>query len=158
MQIETTRFGLISVADDQLLTFPKGLIGLAELTRFALLPGPDNGSDNGADNDTFYWMQAIDDPEVAFLVTDPNVFFKDYDVPVREETQQDLQLADTKDGRLLVICNRVGQWLTGNLLGPLVINTASRVGEQVVITEKKWTCRQPLVQLQVERAIARAAA
>ena len=48
-----------------------------------------------------------------------------------EETQQALQLADTKDGRLLVICNRVGQWLTGNLLGPLVINTASRVGEQV---------------------------
>ena len=154
MQIETTRFGLVTVADDQLLTFPKGLIGLAELTRFALLPGPDNE----ADNDSFYWMQALDDPEVAFLVTDPNAFFKDYDVPVREETQQDLQLADTKDGRLLVICNRVGQWLTGNLLGPLVINTSSRVGEQVVITEKKWTCRQPLVQLQVERAIARAAA
>ena len=154
MQIETTRFGLVNVADDQLLHFPKGLIGLAELTRFALLPGPDNE----ADNDSFYWMQALDDPEVAFLVTDPNAFFKDYDVPVREETQQDLQLADTKDGRLLVICNRVGQWLTGNLLGPLVINTSSRVGEQIVITEKKWTCRQPLVQLQVERAIARAAA
>src|SRR2546429_9941324 len=154
MQIETTRFGNLTMAEQDVLSFPRGLIGLADLTRFTLLPV----AGKTADNDYFYWLQALDDPNVAFLVTDPGAFFKDYDVPIREETQADLQLADTKDGRLLVICNRVGQWLTGNLLGPLVINTSSRVGEQVVITEKKWTCRQPLVQLQVERAIARAAA
>ena len=38
-------------------------------------------------------------------------------------------------------------WITGNLLGPLVINTVARLGVQVVLTEKKWTCRQPLLQL-----------
>jgi flagellar assembly factor FliW len=48
---------------------------------------------------------------------------------------------------LLVICNRVGEWVTGNLQGPLVINTRTRVGQQVVLTEKKWTCRQPLLKL-----------
>jgi flagellar assembly factor FliW len=43
-------------------------------------------------------------------------------------------------------------------LGPLVINTASRVGHQVVLTEKKWTCRQPLMRLQAaESAMAQAA-
>ena len=153
MQIETTRFGNLTIAEQDVLSFPRGLIGLADLTRFALLPM----TQNTADNDHFYWLQALDDPNVAFLVTDPEPFFKDYDVPIREETQQDLQLADTKDGRLLVICNRVGEWLTGNLLGPLVINTASRVGVQVVLTEKKWTCRQPLIELAGE-SVSRVAA
>src|SRR6266496_4154264 len=128
MQIETTRFGNLTIAEQDVVSFPRGLIGLADLTRFALLPM----TQNTADNEQFYWLQALDDSNVAFLVTDPNAFFKDYDVPIREETQADLQLADTKDGRLLVICNRVGQWLTGNLLGPLVINTASHMGSQVV--------------------------
>ena len=150
MQIETTRFGSVSVTIDQLITFPRGLVGFAKALQFALLPAPDN--------DGFYWMQAVDNADLAFLVTDPQPFFKDYDVPIREETQQDLQLADTKDGRMLVICNRVGEWLTGNLLGPLVINTASRVGQQVVLTEKKWTCRQPLMRLAtVEQVMAQAA-
>ena len=139
MQIQTTRFGTVQVDDEQIISFAQGLIGFESHRQFVLLPTAQNAG--------FYWLQAADDPEVAFLVTDPDAFFKDYDVPIREETQQDLQLADTKDGRVLVICNRSGDWLTGNLMGPLVINTASRMGEQVVLTEKKWTCRQPLLQL-----------
>ena len=150
MDIQTTRFGVVSITDEQLITFPRGLIGFAKAAEFALLAAPAN--------DGFYWLQSIIEPELAFLVTDPQPFFKDYDVPIREETQADLQIADTKDGRLLVICNRVGEWLTGNLLGPLVINTATRRGEQVVLTEKKWSCRQPLMRLNAAEALERAAA
>jgi flagellar assembly factor FliW len=154
MQIESSRFGSITIAEDQVITFRHGLIGLSDVTRFVLLTAGAAGKEP-----LFYWLQALEDPSVAFLVTDPNLFFKDYDVPIREETQDELNLADTKDGRVLVICNRVGEWLTGNLLGPLVINTASQKGEQVVLTaEKKWTHRQPLMKLQSEQSQARAAA
>ena len=110
------------------------------------------------DNDGFYWLQATSDPDVAFLVTDPQPFFKDYDVPIREETQQDLHLADTKDGRVMVICNRVGEWLTGNLMGPLVVNTVARLGQQMVLTEKTWSHRQPLVKVGLGQQTVRAAA
>ena len=146
MDIQTTRFGVVSITDEQLITFPRGLIGFAKAAEFALLPAPAN--------EGFYWLQSVIEPELAFLVTDPQPFFKDYDVPIREETQADLQIADTKDGRLLVISNRVGEWLTGNLLGPLVINIATRKGEQVVLTEKKWTTRQPLMKLAGDAAQA----
>jgi len=148
MQIQTSRFGVITVEPDEMVTFPRGLIGFAGPIRFALLrPDPEGH---------FYWLQADHDPDLAFLVVDPNLFFKDYHVSIREETQADLNLADAKDGRLLVICNRAGEWLAGNLQGPLVINTRTRNGQQVVLTEKKWTCRQPLMRLQCE-AMARAA-
>ena len=33
----------------------------------------------------------------------------------------------------------MGEWLTGNLLGPIVVNAENRLGTQVVLTEKKWT-------------------
>lgn len=149
MQITTSRFGDVTVDPNQLVTFPQGLIGFTGPAGFALLPSGESAS--------FYWLQSTDDPEVAFLVVDPGLFFKDYQVQIREETQADLELADAKDGQCLVICNRAGDWLTGNLLGPLVINSRTRVGQQVVLTEKKWTCRQPLCRLQMERELSKAA-
>ena len=144
MEIETSRFGVISVKPDDLITFPRGLIGMTDLSRFAFIPP---ATQPAMQEGQFYWLQSVDDPSVAFLVVDPNRFFKDYHVSIREETQADLDLADAKDGQLLVICNRVGEWVTGNLQGPLVINTRTRVAQQVVLTEKKWTCRQPLLKL-----------
>ena len=144
MEIETSRFGVISVDEADLITFPRGLIGMTDLSRFAFI-GPQSWA--AMQEGQFYWLQSVDDPAVAFLVVDPNRFFKDYHVSIREETQADLDLADAKDGQLLVICNRVGEWVTGNLQGPLVINTRTGVAQQVVLTEKKWTCRQPLLKL-----------
>ena len=141
MQIQTTRFGVVTVADEQVFEFPGGLIGFEEQSRFALLPA-------AGEQGVYYWLQSATDADVAFLVADPNRFFKDYHVSIREETQVGLDLADARDGRMLVICNRAGEWITGNLHGPLVINTRNRLGRQVVLTEKKWTCRQPLVRLQ----------
>ena len=142
MDIETTRFGSLSVEEERVITFPTGLLGFPEHTRFALIQ---TGEEN-----YFFWLQSVDEPNLAFVVTDPTIFFKEYQVPLREETWQDLQLADEGDVQCFVICNKVGEWLTGNLLGPLVVNAANRVAQQVVLTEKKWTTRQPLMTLQSE--------
>lgn len=69
----------------------------------------------------------------------------------------ELRLAEAGTTEVLVLCNRVGDWLTGNLLGPIVINAANRLAQQVVLTEKKWTTRQLLLQLGVEMAVAQPA-
>jgi flagellar assembly factor FliW len=84
------------------------------------------------------------------VVTDPAIFFKDYQVPVREETSTELQLTEPSFLQMFVICNKVGDWLTGNLLGPILVNANNRLATQVVLTEKKWTTRQPLLRLQAE--------
>jgi flagellar assembly factor FliW len=140
MEIDTTRFGRLTVDDERIITFPRGLLGFPNHTRFALIQ---TGEEN-----YFFWLQAVEDPNLAFVVTDPSIFFKDYDVPVREETQQELQLTDLGFAQCFVICNKVDEWLTGNLLGPIVVNAANRLAQQVVLTEKKWTTRQPLMRLQ----------
>lgn len=140
MEIQTTRFGVVTVEDDRIMTFPNGLLGFPDHTRFALIQ---TGTEN-----YFFWLQSADDPNVAFIVTDPAIFFKDYGIPVREENRQELHLEEDTYAQVFVICNKVGDWLTGNLLGPIVVNAKNRLGMQVVLTEKKWTTRQPLLRLQ----------
>ena len=149
MEIQSSRFGVISVDDDRIMTFPNGLLGFPSYTRFALIQ---TGEEN-----YFFWLQSVDEPNLAFVVTDPAIFFKDYQVPVREETAQELQLTDPAFVQTFVICNKVGEWLTGNLLGPIVVNAQNRLGQQVVLTEKKWTTRQPLLRLGAEVPLAKSA-
>jgi flagellar assembly factor FliW len=149
MDIESTRFGQLSVDDDRIIELPKGLLGFPNHTRFALIQA---GQEN-----YFFWLQSVDEPNLAFVVTDPTIFFKDYDVPIREETQVDLQLIDSRFAQVFVICNKVDEWLTGNLLGPIVVNAQNRQAQQVVLTEKKWTTRQPLLKLQAEVPLAKSA-
>ena len=153
MDIETTRFGNLSVEEERIITFPSGLLGFPDHNRFALIQ---TGEEN-----YFFWLQSVDEPALAFVVTDPSTFFKDYEVPLREETQQEVKLtdADVTSGavQMFVICNKVGDWLTGNLLGPIVVNTMNRLATQVVLTEKKWTTRQPLLKLQNEVPLKKSA-
>ena len=138
MQVRTTRFDMVEVAEDRIITIPKGLLGFSKQTRFCLLePGEDA---------CFFWLQSIDEPDLAFVITDPNLFVADYTVPIRPDQMADLGLAQLQDAQVFCIVNKVDGMLTGNLQGPLVINTLTRHGEQFVLAEKRWTTRHPLVR------------
>ncbi|HZW10076.1 MAG TPA: flagellar assembly protein FliW [Phycisphaerales bacterium] len=139
MEVRTTRFGVIEIAEDRVITFARGLLGFPQHLRFCLLePGEDA---------CFFWLQSVDDPELAFVVTDPSLFVPEYAVQIRPEQMQSLDLKDLADAQVFVIVNKVDQTLTGNLQGPLVVNTLTRAGEQMVLAEKKWTTRHPLMKV-----------
>ncbi len=139
MEVRTTRFGTLEIAEDRVIQFPKGLLGFSGCTRFCLLePGTDAA---------FFWLQSMDDPSLAFVVTDPALFVPDYSVPVRPEQMVELKLSKLDDAQVFVIVNKVDQQLTGNLQGPLVINTLTKEGEQMVLAEKRWTTRHPLMKV-----------
>ena len=148
MDIQTSRFGVLTIDEQRILFFPQGLLGFPNQKRFALIQtGPEK---------CFFWLQCADEPNLAFVVADPTIFFKDYDVPLRQEYLKELDMADSRFAQVLVICNKAEQWLTGNLLGPLLINAANCLGQQVVLTEKKWTARQPLMRLGPGMPLAKA--
>ena len=139
MEVRTTRFGVIEIAEDRVITFAKGLLGFPNHTRFCLLePGQDA---------VFFWLQSIDDPNLAFVVTDPGLFFAEYTVPIKAEQMGELGLSSLADAQVFVIVNKIENNLTGNLQGPLIVNTLARRGEQVVLAEKRWTTRHVLMQV-----------
>lgn len=142
MDVKTTRFGVITIPDDRVITFPKGLLGFGSQKRFCLLePGTDTA---------FFWLQSVDEPSLAFVVTDPSLFFKDYTVPIKQEQMDDLRLAKLEDAQVFVIVNKVDDTLTGNLQGPLVVNSVSREGEQMVLADRRWNTRHTLVKVSSE--------
>jgi flagellar assembly factor FliW len=139
MEVKTTRFGVVQIADERVIHFPKGLLGFSGQTRFCLLePG---------DDACFFWLQSVDEPSLAFVITDPSLFIPEYSVPIRPEQMIELKLSKLEDAQVFVIVNKVDQTLTGNLQGPLVVNTMTRTGEQMVLAEKRWTTRHPLVKV-----------
>jgi flagellar assembly factor FliW len=150
MIIETSRFGGIEVDDQRFLNFPKGLLGFPDDREYALI--------QTGENSAFYWMQAVHRPELAFVVCDPRMFVPDYRVAIKADDLAQIGLADTGGSQVFVIVNKVDEVLTGNLQGPLVINVATRVGKQLVLSEKRFSTRHPLMRLPEERqAITRSA-
>jgi flagellar assembly factor FliW len=140
MIVHTSRFGAVEVDEDRVITFARGILGFPKYGRYALIqPEPDA---------TFFWLQSVEAADLAFVVTDPLLFVPDYQVPLREETRQDLGLADLSEASVLVIVNKVGDVLTANLQGPLVIHATTRAAAQVVISAKKYQTRHPILQLQ----------
>lgn len=139
MEVRTTRFGVIDIAEDRVITFPQGILGFPGITRYCLLqPG---------DDACFFWLQAIDDANLAFVVTDPAFFEKDYSVPIRQEQMESLGLDSLADAQVFIIVNKIDDQLTGNFQGPLVINTVSKTAEQMVLAEKRWSTRQTLMRV-----------
>lgn len=139
MVIETSRFGGIEVDDQRFLRFPRGLLGFPEDREFALI--------QTGENSAFYWMQAVGRPELAFVVCDPRMFVADYQVAIKAEDLAEVGLSDTGGSQVFVVVNKVGDTLTGNLQGPLLINVATRAGKQLVLSEKKYHTRHELMKL-----------
>jgi flagellar assembly factor FliW len=142
MDVRTSRFGTVQIEENRVITFPRGLLGFPRHTKFCLLePGEDA---------CFFWLQSLDDPQLAFVVTDPSLFVQGYAISIRPEQMEELGLAKLEDAQVFVIVNKVDRTLTGNLQGPLVINTRNRNAEQLVLAEKRWTTRHTLVQLSAQ--------
>ncbi len=149
MLIQTTRFGQIEVDEQRVITFARGILGFPEHTRYVLIETGEEGY--------FWWLQSVEAPDLAFVVTDPTLFISTYRVPIKREQMGELGMAGIDQGQVFVIVNKHGNVLTGNLQGPLVINCRNRVGEQMVLSDRRFTTRVPLVELPAARP-ARASA
>ncbi len=148
MLIDTTRFGPLEVEDARVMTFPEGLLGFPQHQHFALIQtSPDP---------VFFWLQSVDDPDLAFVVCDPLTFVPDYEVPVRQDDVAALGLGDLGEAQLLVIVNKVGGELTGNLLGPLLVGSRTLQAKQLVLSDKRYGTRHRLMPSRTE-AVARTA-
>lgn len=139
MIIETSRFGQLEVDQDRLITFDNGVLGFPGCTQFALV--------QTGDGSAFYWLQSVQNRDLAFVVTDPRMFVADYRVPVKLEDLQPIELNDLENAQVFIIVNKVDDTLTGNFQGPLIINVENRRGRQLVLSDKRYSTRHPLVRM-----------
>jgi flagellar assembly factor FliW len=139
MIVDTSRFGPVEIDDTRVITFSKGLLGFPKFQRYVLI--------QPADDSYFFWLQSVDAPELAFVVTDPSLFVPDYTVQIKAEQMRELGITSLEQAQVFVIVNKRGNVLTGNLQGPLVIHTENKTAEQLVLADRRFDTRVPLLEM-----------
>jgi flagellar assembly factor FliW len=124
MNINTTRFGKLTIDERDVVTFVDGLIGMEECRRWTLL--------SDVQNDALAWLQSLDRAEVALAVVSPRRFVPGYQVRVARRDIQPLGLRNANDAQVLVIISHASGALALNLKAPLVIHMQERLGRQIV--------------------------
>lgn len=126
--IQTTRFGALTVREEEVLAFPEGLLGFAGMTRFVLFPNPTGGP--------LWWLQSAEDGSLAFIVCKPQLFKPDYRISVHPKDLEGLELERIEDGEvycIMVVPPDNPRGMTANLQGPLIVNPRRRLAKQVVL-------------------------
>jgi flagellar assembly factor FliW len=124
MEIKTSRFGVLELQADDVISFPAGLLGLESCREWVLLAD--------AHNDALGWLQCITRPEIALPVVSPRRFLPDYQVRVFRSEVAPLELHDLHSAQVLVIVGKNERSITFNLKAPLMINVERRLGRQVI--------------------------
>jgi len=140
MKTINTRFGEVEYDPSHLIHFPEGLIGLDQLKNFLVMPNKKQGP--------LFWIQSIDEPEFAFLVTDPTNFFPDYVVLPDTYEREKLGIDDKGTCFALVIVSvSVAKEITLNLSGPILYAPGINKGLQIVLEDSRYDTRTPLPQI-----------
>lgn len=131
MQIESTRFGKLEVDPAKVIQFPGGLPGLEDCKQFTLIEL------ERAEGPAVAVLQSVDRGDVAFSVTVPDQIGLHYEFTLNEEEEQLLRANNPQEIAVLLILRRedadADTGIKANLMAPLVINAASRIGLQKVI-------------------------
>lgn len=121
---ETSRFGRLEVAENKVIHFPEGLLGFPEINRYVLIDYKDT---------PLKWLQALDDPHVAFIVADPKLFAPNYELPIDYEARQALSLENDEDLAILVTVRVENETVIANFNGPILLNANIMRGIQIVV-------------------------
>lgn len=138
MLVQTSRFGEIEVKDDQIISFPSGLIGFSEDHRFVIR------EDEAAA--PFRWLQSIDSEDLAFVMIEPHVSISNYELELTKEHLKKLKAEKVEELTVFVLVTMAKKLedVTVNLQGPLLFNLEKRLCLQIIIPEGKYATRHPL--------------
>lgn len=137
MKVTTSRFGIVDVADTDIVEFTDGVLGFESLKRFFIV--------DPADDTLILWLQSADSAEVAFPILEPKIFKADYKVRLSANELRTLKIVSAAGKDTLVYCILTipedVTSMTANLKAPVVINTASQLARQVVLQENEYSVK-----------------
>ena len=132
LTFESSRFGTVEIAADAVIEFPSGLIGLGG-SRYALVSADTDGA--------FHWLHSIEDASLALPVTNPWLFFDDYEVELSDADTARVG-SETPDVWVTVRTGAAPQDFSANLRAPILV--ADGRGHQVINEASDAPVRAPL--------------
>jgi len=139
MKVYTTHFGEIEINDDTIITFPAGILGFPQYKKYALIDVDENSP--------LKWLHSIEEPSLAFVVTDPNLFRSDYSIDAWKKDLEDIQVINAEEVIVLVLVTvpTDPSKMTANLKGPVLINTSNNLAKQLVVDNPEYDIKYRLL-------------
>ena len=137
--MDLSRFDAVAHDRDMRLHMPAGLLGFPEIKEY-LIVDPDREL-------PVKWLQARDEPHLAFVITDPFVLLPDYQVELTPLDLMDVGAHTTTDLFLVAIValpRDTTAYPTVNLQGPVLINRANGWAKQLVLVQGPYHTQHPL--------------
>jgi flagellar assembly factor FliW len=135
-----SRFGEIEYDPEATLHFPQGMIGFDYLRDFIVMPNEKAGP--------LFWIQSVNDPMIAFVVTDPTNFFLDYLVAPDQVERDKLGIGEEDECfSLAVVTVGEDRSVTLNLAAPLLFSPKTNCALQVVLESGKYETKTPLPKI-----------
>ncbi len=139
MKINTTRFGEVEVVEELVFDFESPIIGFNELKKYMLIEHDENSC--------FKWLQALDDPEIAFPVTSVHYFGIEYNFEIPDEDAEKIGLEKAED---LIVLNIASiphnnpKGTTINLKAPIIVNATNLKSMQIILPDDKLKIKHPI--------------
>ena len=139
MRIESKGFGPIEISERQIIAFPVGIFGFEELHEYALLDAAQEG---------FYWLQSLDDAEIAFILLNPYDLRPDYVLEVPDEDLESIGYEQEEDILVFAVVTipEDESKISANLQGPIVINRVTQLGRQSISLDPRWRTKHLILE------------
>ena len=146
MKVKTTRFGTITAKKEKIINMPFGILGFPDKKLFVILQHKEDSP--------FFWYQSVDDPALAFVITNPFPFMPDFEVDVEDTVKEMAWNEDSESNQfeLYVVVNipkGLPEKMTVNLIGPILINNKVSQAVQMVISNSIYSHKFPLINLAI---------
>ena len=144
MNEKTRHFGDVEIDDSKVITMYNGLFGFENYKKYVLLY--DSSSD---EIPNIQWLQSLDEELLALPVMIPTTVVPDYNPVVEDETLASLGEWKEEDVSMLVTVTVPEdiQKMSINLKAPIVINTTTMKGCQVVAENPEYEVKHMIYEL-----------
>jgi flagellar assembly factor FliW len=138
--VRTLSFGEIEIPENKILYFKEGLPGFPQHHRFALL--------SFDDLKPFEYLQALDEPPVAFLVISPFLVLAEYSMDLSDPELVDLASTDPAELTIYAVATvpEDPSKATVNLFAPIVVSEKDRSGRQYLLHDSGYSVKHPLLR------------
>ncbi len=144
MNLQTKYQGEVEINSHDIITFDNGIPGFLDERKFIILPLPDNKA--------ISILQSVNTSELAFVIADPFIFFKDYEFSLDDQTIHQLEVKDETEIYVKVILTIQDPFnkSTANLQGPIIINTNINKAKQLILKNSVYKTKHPLFKENIE--------
>lgn len=123
MRLQNKQFGEVEFNEENIIKFKNGLLGFEELNNFLLIK---------TENDLFFWLSSIDQPELVFPL-----------IGLRLVDDQYPQV-EGNEAFGIVTLNSEPSEITVNLKAPVYIDQDSKEGYQSIIDKERYSVKYKL--------------